>query len=350
MADHVLKRTGIVAALLVCATACGSGGQGTSSRSAPGASGSTGAGARSTMAACDLFSETMAKTVLGLTVGLTKDDGGDSCKYLIPGTEYRDIEWTLLTTKYRSVSEAVTAGRALFTSATWMPAESPSGLGSGAQLLSGHSNGHDSQGIAVQVDEFILAWASPDGAVQAIVTSEPAEDASKDRTVSVASAIYGGGNGSSATTSVSVTPTSSDDASGGQWALTGSCPDASSLSSALGYSVTSVTPQDGVACQYHAVDRDLGLDLYTADSLSEERLTLDAAHGGIENLSSLGPDVQQAYGNGNFFNTCSVSAPSGADGGAVVAEAKDASMKPLDGKVLCPAVMALFTEGAHQAS
>lgn len=348
MADRAIVRTGILAALLACASAC-SGGSGTANHSgAPHAAAAP--------PACDLLSESAAKEALGLTIDLSVEDGGASCRYLVPGALYRDVDWAQLTTKYQSVSQAVTATKAQLASATWDAAESPAGLGSEAQLVAGHSAGHDNDGTAVQIDEFLVVWKSSGGTVVALLVSELAEDASRDRAVTAASSAYQVGKNPSATKAASdssptaVATTDDADASGGHWTLAGSCPDAASLSSALGFSVKSVSPQDGVACQYHADNRDIGLDLYTADSLSEERLTLDATHGGLEKLGSMGPNVEEAYGNGNFFNTCSISAPWGTSGGGIVAEAKDASMQPIDGKALCPGVMALFTEGATSAS
>jgi hypothetical protein len=348
MTDRALVRTGILAALLACASACGGGSGATNHSSTPHAAAAP--------PACDLLSESAAQEALGLTLELSVEDGGTSCRYLVPGALYRDVNWAQLTTKYQSVSQAVTATKAQLASASWEPAQSPAGLGAEAQLLAGHSDGHDNQGTAVQIDEFLVAWKSSGGTVAALLISELAEDASKDRAVTAASSAYQAGEGTSATKAASASsPTAADTsdnaaASGGPWTLAGSCPDAAALSSALGFSVKSVSPQDGVACQYHAVSRDVGLDLYTADSLSEERLTLDAAHGGIEKLSSMGPNVEEAYGNGNFFNICSISAPWSTDGGGIVAEAKDASMQPIDGKALCPGAMALFTQGATSAS
>lgn len=135
-----------------------------------------------------------------------------------------------------------------------------------------------------------------------------------------------------------------------RWELTGSCPDAATLSAKLGQPVQSVTPQDGVACQYHAVDGDIGLDLYTANFLDDERAALNATHTTVKNLDSLGPNVQQSYGNGHLFNICSVSAPWTSDSGGVIAEVKDANIKPLDGEHLCPAAVALFTGGARPSA
>ena len=92
------------------------------------------------------------------------------------------------------------------------------------------------------------------------------------------------------------------------------------------------------------------MDLYAADSLQTERTSLKAPNGSTTDLSNFGPDVEQTYGNGHIFNICSISAPWGTNSGGIVAEVKDASMKPLDGKALCPSALALFTGGARPVS